>query len=169
MQVLSKVCYGDFKLPAMQGPPQLQYCYMVVTAPHMYGPWPLPAGSWLAGLRWLAASLGSLLAAGAGLRAAAALEVVEVLCSEFDDAHWVRIKHGPLFDWLAGHPTLRRVVFRGCDSNLDDPSDFQAAVAKLRSQRPDLHVHCCDLDEGGDGQTFLEVLDRVALSYFLAR
>ena len=133
--------------------PQLQRCYLDLDSSP-----PLPSGPWLASLRWLAASVHSLIRSTAVLSAAPNLELVEVMGnSDFD---WSSRAAAALFDWLAQHPQLRRVCFNSsCWEYAADHRGFEAGVAQLRSRRKGLQAHWrAALDAEGDS-LFLQLLD----------
>ena len=105
----------------------------------------LPAGQWLHSLRWLSAYYKAVAGSVAVLRAAHALEFVELygrypleLSSPAAAA---------LFDWLAEHPPLRRVCFAAWCGAGDDQAVLKASLAQLSRRRPGLRVECRQADQ----------------------
>lgn len=120
---------------------------------------PLPGGPWLHSLRWLAASIDTLLASIAALRQATRLEHVGLLGSSVAAVDWHSPAAAELFEWLADHPPLQCLSIEA-----DDPgyvADFETAaftglVSQLRRRRPALRLHCQAL--GCQAQTVRERL-----------
>ncbi len=144
----------DLALPqGLAGLPRLQRCYLGELAAAA-----LPAGPWLAGLRWLAADQDTLIASSAVLRAAPALELLESCSSEFDAetdcdplepelqppaTDWRSPAAAAFFDWLARHPPLRHTCFRFRITRTAPLSQvFLERLAQLRRSRPGLQVQC---------------------------
>lgn len=116
--------------------PNLQRCYLRCGLE-------LAGGPWLASLRWLSTDFDSLVSSTAALQDATVLESVEV-----GGWGWTEGDSQPsaaMFDWLAQHPPLCRVVF-DVDKSAATSKTFVSAVQRLRSRRPDLQVQCTGLD-----------------------
>lgn len=109
----------------------------------------LPEGPWLAGLRWLGSSAGSLVLSTAALSAAPSLELVEVVASNSKAVDWSSPAAANFFDWLARHPPLHRVLLRKkYGATVFDAPAFEAHVEQLRLRRPGLLLERVGPTEG---------------------
>ena len=140
----------------MAGLPRLQRCYLCIRSPTL----PLPAGPWLASLRWLGVGLSNLANSTAVLRHAAALEFVELIGD--GELEWRSPAAAQLLNWLAQHPPLRTVTCdQWCGTGDPAPSAFDASLAGLRARRPGLAVHVLLPHQDGNHQeAFMSRMER---------
>ena len=137
--------------PALGSLSNLQRCYLLRPNQRAAGTVPpkLPGGPWLASLRWLGASRDTFASSLAVLRAATALEFVEVGDSETEEAcEWQSPDAAALFSWLAQHPPLKQVSFEdylGPGSFDIDSRHFAALLLQLGRHRPGLRLRCSNL------------------------
>lgn len=118
---------------------------------------PLPAGPWLRSLHWLDTELDTLASSLAVLRAAPALEFLDV--GSGGDFDWGSPAAAALVDWLAQHPPLRRVCFdEWCWRDAINPGLFDVSIAQLRCRRPGLLVQCYNYADVGHGM-FMQLLN----------
>lgn len=131
--------------------PQLHRCFLVRSSNEV-----LPAGPWLARLRFLSAAAGTFISSTALLSGAAALEVVKLdVCGQ--DVDWGSPAAAAFFGWLAQHPPLRHVLFSGIYCIKDFGPGFQAHLALLLRSRPALEVQ---VSGGGHASLYRELAGR---------
>ena len=134
--MLQLIDTADTAVPAtLANLSSLQYCYLDVSG--MDAVAPLPAGPWLASLRWLHYSAGGLASSTAVLRAATSLEFVETDDGQLD---WGSLAATGLFTWLASHPPLRRVRFDFSTRHSASSGFFVTLRERLCLCRPGLEV-----------------------------
>lgn len=136
--------------------PNLQRCYSVPYGLQVAAA--LAAGPWLHSICWLCLNIQSMASNIAVLRGAPALELLDV-CGDFW-FNWSSPAAAALFDWLAVHPSLRRVCFNEwCRINAYafHGSVFAASLEQLCRRRPGLHVQCYKTVVGQSH--FLQLLD----------
>lgn len=135
----------DVAVPAaLAGLSNLQHCHLRLQAGDDIATPPLPAGPWLASLRWLHYPICGLVSSTAALQAAAALEVLKAGCSE-TEVDWTSPAAAAFFDWLAQHPPLRRACFDG-KGRAFDSGYFAAHVAWLARRRLGLEISFWSFD-----------------------
>ena len=110
---------------------------------------PLPAGPWLASLRWLSVNVSTLLSSTALLPAMAGLECVSLHYSPGAQNRWWMPAAHAFFDWAARHPPLRRLSLE-CGSAASGSEDFVMHLVRLCRRRPGLLVQCSDMFREGD-------------------
>ena len=145
----------DAAVPAaLAGLSNLQRCYMHLYAGDDGLAPPLPAGPWLASLRWLRYNVDGLISSTATLRAATALEFLDAGNSDSSTAiDWRSAAAAAFFYWLEDHPPLRLVYFDTAGGQLFDSGDFAAHVMWLCRRRPSMGlVGCSNLHGGGFGR-----------------
>ena len=132
---------ADAAVPAaLSGLSNLQCCYLdlLVSEEGGVAP-PLPAGPWLASLRWLHYNVDGLARSTTSLRAASALDFLEG--GALDNSQkvvWSCPAAAAFFDWLAQHPPLRRVYFDAAEGGAFDSGVFATHVMRLGRRRPSL-------------------------------
>jgi len=143
--LLQVVMTNDAAVPAaLAGLSNLQRCNLEVQTDEAAAP-PLPAGPWLASLRWLSYPICGLVSSTAALRDAAALEYLETINS------WVAVFEresdpaADFFDWLAQHPPLRRVHLEDRGGQAYHTPFFAAHVERLGRRRPSLVLEEADV------------------------
>ena len=108
--LLQIVLTEDTAVPALAGLSNLQRCYLHLEVPDGDAAPPLPAGPWLANLRWLHYPIDGLVVSTATLQATTTLEFLEAAESE-QIIDWRSPAAADFFGWLAQHPPLRRLFF----------------------------------------------------------
>ncbi len=136
----------DDEVPAaLAGLSSLQRCCLYIYAGNNVASPPLPAGPWLASLRWLRYNIDGLVSSTATLEAAAALEFLETGSSSLE-INWRSTAAASFFDWLAQHPPLRRVYLDPAGRTFNSGL-FAAQVARLCRRRPGLDLRFLNFDE----------------------
>ena len=131
--MLQIVSTEDAAVPtALAGLSNLQRCYLELSVGSNGVAPPLPAGPWLASLRWLHYDIDGLLSSTTVLPAAAALEFLEAGTFFVSNVDWASPAAAAFFDWLAQHPPLRRVYFDAAAGRAFDSGRFAAHVMGLR-------------------------------------
>lgn len=150
--------------PALGSLSRLQICcveHMGIDAAGgvAYAP-PLPSVPWLQSLRWLRVGIGTLLSSMAVLQAATVLECASSpRLAGVPSIDWTSTAAGAMSDWLAHHPSLRRMAIDAYEEEVDAFASTDCLVWFLRlcRRRPGLLVHCPGFgDEGESLQQFLE-------------
>lgn len=144
--MLQLIDTADTAVPAtLANLSSLQYCYLDVSG--MDAVAPLPAGPWLASLRWLRAGVDTLASNTAVLQGATALERLEVGEPYAMRFNWRPPAVTSFFKWLAQHPPLQRVSFGGENpgygseaASVFDSTAFARRLQLLAHRRPALQL-----------------------------
>ncbi len=162
VSMLQYVETADVAVPAaLAGLSNLQRCCLDFLVPEegVAAP-PLPAGPWLASLRWLYYEIGGLITSTAALQAAAALDFLEGgTFYNTKKVDWASPVAAGFFDWLAQHPPLRRVYFDAAGRKAFDSGFFAAHAMRLARRRPSLELEGF-LRPIGDAASMLDLIQR---------
>ncbi len=92
-------------------------------------------------LRWLSTDIRTLLGSMDALQHATVLECVSIIGRPKHAVNWDSPAGAAFFQWLAHHPTLRRLSIEHPHPNLVASRSFLVQFAQLCHRRPALAVH----------------------------
>ena len=136
--LLQVVMTDDVEVPAaLAGLSQLQLCYLYLYVEIDAAAPPLPAGPWLASLRWLRCNVDGLMSSTGALGAAAGLQFLQAAHSSLS-VDWASPAAAAFFDWVEQHPPLCRMQFEATSGQTFNSGHFAARVMRLGRRRPAL-------------------------------